>query len=158
MNVNSSSSKHPFCPSWTWAKLLLRTLLVIVVFCAPAASHSQGAAQAQVHRPTLQEDVLPQRADRQVQEVEGGGAQRQQLRRLRQVSLRRFSCRRSFFNRQLTVTVVFLCFVFMWSESSNKENSESPKWSFTTVRKKKPEGRKVLNGTVSTICGKKKKR
>ncbi|XP_042372350.1 serine/threonine-protein kinase 26-like, partial [Plectropomus leopardus] len=33
------------------------------------------------------------------------------------------------------------------SESSNKENSESPPWSFTTVRKKKTEGRKVLNGT-----------
>ncbi|MEQ2310362.1 Serine/threonine-protein kinase 26 [Ameca splendens] len=33
------------------------------------------------------------------------------------------------------------------SESSNKENNESPEWSFTTVRKKKPEGRKVLNGT-----------
>uniref|UniRef100_A0AAQ4RZK3 Protein kinase domain-containing protein n=2 Tax=Gasterosteus aculeatus aculeatus TaxID=481459 RepID=A0AAQ4RZK3_GASAC len=33
-------------------------------------------------------------------------------------------------------------------ESSNKENSDSPEWSFTTVRKKKPaEGRKVLNGT-----------
>ncbi|KAF0029009.1 hypothetical protein F2P81_018114 [Scophthalmus maximus] len=28
------------------------------------------------------------------------------------------------------------------SESSNKENSESPKWSFTTVRKKKSDGRK----------------
>lgn len=47
--------------------------------CLHAASHSQGAPQAQVHRQTLQEDVLPQRADRQVQEVEGGGAQRQQL-------------------------------------------------------------------------------
>uniref|UniRef100_A0A673BB95 non-specific serine/threonine protein kinase n=1 Tax=Sphaeramia orbicularis TaxID=375764 RepID=A0A673BB95_9TELE len=35
-------------------------------------------------------------------------------------------------------------------ESSNKENSQSPEWSFTTVRKKKPDGRKVLNGTVST--------
>ncbi|XP_059891923.1 serine/threonine-protein kinase 26 isoform X1 [Gadus macrocephalus] len=34
------------------------------------------------------------------------------------------------------------------SESSNKENSQSPEWSFTTVRKKKPEGRKVLNGTA----------
>ncbi|TKS93073.1 Serine/threonine-protein kinase 26 [Collichthys lucidus] len=33
------------------------------------------------------------------------------------------------------------------SESSNKENSESPEWSFTTVRKKKTDGRKVLNGT-----------
>uniref|UniRef100_A0AAQ4QM87 non-specific serine/threonine protein kinase n=1 Tax=Gasterosteus aculeatus aculeatus TaxID=481459 RepID=A0AAQ4QM87_GASAC len=37
-------------------------------------------------------------------------------------------------------------------ESSNKENSDSPEWSFTTVRKKKPaEGRKVLNGTVSCV-------
>lgn len=34
------------------------------------------------------------------------------------------------------------------SESSNKENSDSPEWSFTTVRKKKSDGRKVLNGTV----------
>uniref|UniRef100_A0A3B4WVJ2 non-specific serine/threonine protein kinase n=1 Tax=Seriola lalandi dorsalis TaxID=1841481 RepID=A0A3B4WVJ2_SERLL len=34
-------------------------------------------------------------------------------------------------------------------ESSNKENSESPEWSFTIVRNKKTEGRKVLNGTVS---------
>uniref|UniRef100_A0A3B4WV98 non-specific serine/threonine protein kinase n=1 Tax=Seriola lalandi dorsalis TaxID=1841481 RepID=A0A3B4WV98_SERLL len=33
-------------------------------------------------------------------------------------------------------------------ESSNKENSESPEWSFTIVRNKKTEGRKVLNGTV----------
>ncbi|XP_040923834.1 serine/threonine-protein kinase 26 isoform X3 [Betta splendens] len=32
-------------------------------------------------------------------------------------------------------------------ESSNKENAESPPWSFTTVRKKKTESRKVLNGT-----------
>ncbi|XP_030631858.1 serine/threonine-protein kinase 26-like [Chanos chanos] len=33
------------------------------------------------------------------------------------------------------------------SDSSNKENSPTqPKWSFTTVRKKKPEDRKVLNG------------
>uniref|UniRef100_A0A7N8YLD5 non-specific serine/threonine protein kinase n=1 Tax=Mastacembelus armatus TaxID=205130 RepID=A0A7N8YLD5_9TELE len=35
------------------------------------------------------------------------------------------------------------------SESSNKENNESPEWSFTTVRKKKTEGRKVLNGTLT---------
>ena len=41
-------------------------------------------------------------------------------------------------------------FFFCFSESSNKENNESPEWSFTTVRKKKTEGRKVLNGTVST--------
>lgn len=32
-------------------------------FSCPAASHSQGAAQTQVHRQTLQEDVLSQRAD-----------------------------------------------------------------------------------------------
>uniref|UniRef100_A0A3Q1FMH7 non-specific serine/threonine protein kinase n=1 Tax=Acanthochromis polyacanthus TaxID=80966 RepID=A0A3Q1FMH7_9TELE len=34
-------------------------------------------------------------------------------------------------------------------ESSNKENSESPEWSFTTVRKKKPDGRNALNGEHS---------
>lgn len=50
------------------------------------ASHSQGAPQAQVHRQALQEDVLPQRVDWQVQEVEGGGTQWQQLWRLRQVT------------------------------------------------------------------------
>ncbi|KAK5893197.1 hypothetical protein CgunFtcFv8_006092 [Champsocephalus gunnari] len=33
-------------------------------------------------------------------------------------------------------------------ESSNKENSDSPDWNFTTVRKKKPDGRKALKGTV----------
>lgn len=60
----------------------------------------------------------------------------------------------------LTINViVFLCCVFVcvcvsvsvWSESSNKENSDSPEWSFTVVRQKKTEGRKVLNGTVSII-------
>lgn len=49
--------------------------------CLLTAAHSQGAPQAQVHRQTLQEDVLPQRADRQVPQVEGG-PQRQQLRQL----------------------------------------------------------------------------
>uniref|UniRef100_A0A8C5GHL1 non-specific serine/threonine protein kinase n=1 Tax=Gouania willdenowi TaxID=441366 RepID=A0A8C5GHL1_GOUWI len=34
------------------------------------------------------------------------------------------------------------------SESNNKENSESPEWSFTTVRKKKKDGRNLLNGLV----------
>ncbi|RVE60757.1 hypothetical protein OJAV_G00183880 [Oryzias javanicus] len=34
------------------------------------------------------------------------------------------------------------------SESSNKENDVHPEWSFTTVRKKTTEGRKVLNGTT----------
>uniref|UniRef100_A0A3B3ZCL8 Protein kinase domain-containing protein n=1 Tax=Periophthalmus magnuspinnatus TaxID=409849 RepID=A0A3B3ZCL8_9GOBI len=34
------------------------------------------------------------------------------------------------------------------SESSNKENSQSPEWSFTTVRKKKPQGITVLNGSL----------
>ncbi|XP_075890308.1 serine/threonine-protein kinase 26-like [Nelusetta ayraudi] len=34
------------------------------------------------------------------------------------------------------------------SESSNKENNDSPEWSFTVVRQKKTEGRKVLNGTA----------
>lgn len=53
--------------------------------CLLAAAHSQGAPQAQVHHQTLQEDVLPQRADRQVSQVEGGRPQRQQLRRFRRV-------------------------------------------------------------------------
>ncbi|XP_055012715.1 serine/threonine-protein kinase 26 isoform X2 [Boleophthalmus pectinirostris] len=34
------------------------------------------------------------------------------------------------------------------SESSNKENNPSPEWSFTTVRKKKPKGISVLNGST----------
>lgn len=46
-------------------------------------------------------------------------------------------------------------FIFSLSESSNKENNESPEWSFTTVRKKKQDksdSRTILNGNVSTTC------
>ncbi|KAJ8405796.1 hypothetical protein AAFF_G00312330 [Aldrovandia affinis] len=38
------------------------------------------------------------------------------------------------------------------SESSNKENNVThPKWSFTTVRKKKPDAKKLANGTDQDI-------
>ncbi|XP_061103559.1 serine/threonine-protein kinase 26 isoform X2 [Conger conger] len=40
------------------------------------------------------------------------------------------------------------------SESSNKENDSSPEWSFTTVRKKKPDGKKVTNGTDQDLLKK----
>lgn len=89
-----------------------------------AASHGQGAPQAQVHRQTLQEDVLPQRVDWQVQEVEGGGAQWQQLWRLRQVihCLKRrmeFTFYREFdmcvLNCMCIVTNIGLCVVFFFN-------------------------------------------
>ncbi|XP_064205646.1 serine/threonine-protein kinase 26 [Anguilla rostrata] len=41
------------------------------------------------------------------------------------------------------------------SESSNKENDSSqPEWSFTTVRKKKPDAKKVTNGTDQDLLKK----
>lgn len=38
---------------------------------------------------------------------------------------------------------------FCFRESSNKENNSHPEWSFTTVRKK-PDAKKLQNGTVCT--------
>jgi len=39
---------------------------------------------------------------------------------------------------------------FFFRESSNKENNSHPEWSFTTVRKK-PDAKKLQNGTVCTV-------
>lgn len=137
---------------WNELPCSIVTLSVVFLWSGRTASHSQGAAQAQVHRQALQEDVLPQRVDWQVPEVQAGGTQRQQLGRLGQVVAAARSHKWSCFWRLtgVCVCVFFYCVcVCMCSESSNKENSDSPEWSFTTVRKKKPGGRKVLNGTVS---------
>lgn len=39
---------------------------------------------------------------------------------------------------------------FSFRESSNKENNSHPEWSFTTVRKK-PDAKKLQNGTVCSL-------
>ena len=63
----------------------------------------------------------------------------------------------SFHDSSMPCPVLSLCVrvckngcVCVSRESSNKENSSSqPGWSFTTVRKKKPDSKKTTNGTVS---------
>lgn len=45
--------------------------------------------------------------------------------------------------------IMFMVSLF-FRESSNKENNSHPEWSFTTVRKK-PDAKKLQNGTVCTV-------